>query len=86
MLDYRLILLAGLIGQLCCKSIKSSFDVELKEPIVKRLRPAGARHDEFWLQQFLYILFNYATLLIPILSIVYLVQNNLCFLPGIVSI
>lgn len=84
MLRYRLILLAGLVGQLSCKSIKSSFDVELKEPIVKPLRPA--RHDQLWLQQFFYILFNYSTLLIPILSIVYLVKNNLCHLSGMVSL
>ena len=80
MCAYRLILLAGLIGQLNCNLIKGSFE-ELKEPIVKPLRPSG-KHDEFWLEQFLYILFNYSTLLIPILSVVYLVRKNLLYLPG----
>lgn len=75
------LILISLINQLDCSSIQSSFDVELKSPTLKKIKLI--KQDDFWFEHFLYILFNYSTLLIPILSIVYLVKNNLCFLPGI---
>lgn len=82
---YEIIFLISWFYQLNCKSIKNSLDVEFKEPIIKKLKDVDSsfiKQDEYWLEQFLYILFNYSTLLVPILSIVYLVKNKLCFLSG----
>ena len=80
---FELILLIGWFHQLNCKSIKSSFAVELKDPIIRNINDIKPnKPDEFWLEQFFYILFNYSTLLVPILCTVYLVKNNLCCLPG----
>jgi len=82
-MSYKLLLIFGWIHHYRCKLVKSSFHVDLKEPTIKKLKDFEQPiiTDEYWLEQFLYILFNYSTLLVPILVIVYLVKNNFCCLP-----